>query len=62
MLGNADNFNLHRKMSLMEMVIADSGDNERSFIIATKAKSFVVQCKVRWSYGIVMSSNSVAPY
>lgn len=47
MLGNAETFNLHRKLDLNEMVVADSGDNEKSFMIATKAKSFVVQCKVR---------------
>jgi hypothetical protein len=48
-LGAAGMYSLHRKMELKEVYIVDSGEEERSFIVANKAKSFVVQCKVRCS-------------
>lgn len=40
---NLNRCSLHRKMDLGELFIIDSGPFEASFIVATKAKSFVCQ-------------------
>jgi hypothetical protein len=35
---------LHRKLDLGELFVVDSGQAEKTFVLATRSKSFVVQC------------------
>jgi len=35
---------LHRKLDLGELFVVDSGEAEKTFVLATRPKSFVVQC------------------
>ena len=44
-LASSDKCTLHRKMDLGEVFVVDSGEEEKTFVLVTRGKSFVVQCK-----------------
>jgi len=43
-MASSEKCSLHRKLDLGELFVVDSGEAEKTFCLATRSKSFVVQC------------------